>query len=82
MSLDPLLSQGLAACARAIAAVGGHWPMAIVPAARLLWLAANEPAAYERAATWTSLDGWVAQGLGVKPSLGIRRLRSLPIALG
>jgi autoinducer 2 (AI-2) kinase len=41
----------------------GHWPNPIMPAARLLWLAQEQPAALERAATHLSLSDWAAYRL-------------------
>jgi autoinducer 2 (AI-2) kinase len=41
----------------------GHWPNPVFTAARLGWLAANDPAAWERAAVTLSLSDWVAYRL-------------------
>jgi sugar (pentulose or hexulose) kinase/phosphoglycerate dehydrogenase-like enzyme/ribulose-5-phosphate 4-epimerase/fuculose-1-phosphate aldolase len=41
----------------------GHWPNSIMPAARLLWLAQEQPDRLARATTHLSLSDWVAYRL-------------------
>ena len=45
----------------ALNAQTGHWPMAVMAAPRLQWLAANEPETWQRAATVSALNDAITQ---------------------